>query len=211
MTLYPQGYADTLQPDCSFWQQCADGYYLIIPIALLLLGVLYILVDRMIFALAASRFDNALMQRMKDYIHENETESAINLCRKNNSAASRVVDKGVRMLGHPLGQITQAMTIAVDIEVCRLKAGGLRWLNFAALGAPLLGIAGAAAGTLHAVCDQLPQLQLFTPLATLLWGALAGVVAWGAAQYIKALINRARITLLETANRFVDILNEPAA
>lgn len=211
MTIYPQGYTDALQPDWTFWQQCADGYYLLIPIAVLLLAGIYVFIDRAIFAGAAARFDNALMQRIKDYIHENETESATNLCRKTNSAAARVVDRGVNLLGSPLAELSRAMLMEVDIEILRLKAGGTRWLNVAAVAAPLLGVAGAAAGMLRAAYDQLSTPFLITPLATLLWGAAVGLLAYSAAQYIKALTNQAHMTLLKTVKCFIDILNEPAS
>ena len=50
-----------------------------IPLALLALVCIYIFVERAIVIRAATRTDDTFMKRIRDYIHEGEIESALNL------------------------------------------------------------------------------------------------------------------------------------
>ena len=66
-----------------------------IPLAALALVSIYIFVERAIIITKASRVDDSFMKRIKDYIHEGEIESALNLCRSEQSPMGRLIAKGI--------------------------------------------------------------------------------------------------------------------
>ena len=69
--------------ELSIWNLCVEGGWIMIPIALLALVCIYILIERAIVIRKATRTDDTFMKRIRDYIHEGEIESALNLCRSN--------------------------------------------------------------------------------------------------------------------------------
>ena len=64
----------------SLWDLCLEGGWTMIPLALLLLLCIYVFTERCIVIAQASREDVNFMNRIRGYIHEGETESALNLC-----------------------------------------------------------------------------------------------------------------------------------
>lgn len=81
--------------ELSIWQLCLEGGWIMIPLAALALVSIYIFVERAIIITKASRVDDSFMKRIKDYIHEGEIESALNLCRSEQSPMGRLIAKGI--------------------------------------------------------------------------------------------------------------------
>ena len=72
-----------------------------IILGLLLVISIYVLVERSIVTYKASRCDENFMKRIKDYIHDGEIESALNLCKATGSPYSRLIAKGITRIGRP--------------------------------------------------------------------------------------------------------------
>ena len=105
----------------SLWQLCVDGGWIMIILALLLVISLYVLIERSIVTYRAARYDETFMKRIKDYIHDGETGSALNV--DNESTG--------------------------NLEVAALSKG-LPWLATTAAGAPMLGFLGTVTGMVQA-------------------------------------------------------------
>lgn len=198
----------------SVWSLCADGYYLMLPLLALLLVVVYVFIERAVFVGQACQTDNAFMQRITDYVHENEVESAVNLCRKTASPVSLTVQRGIDRLGHPETEIIATMEMGARMELSKLQSG-MQWLTFASYGAPLIGLLGASLGLARKMFDASFSIEtlsaLSTPIVTFIAGITVGLAAWIAAQYLTSRIKAARVNLLSTIERFMNILNTPAA
>ena len=80
-----------------------------IPIVLLSLVTIYIFVERLLVLRDAARQDNTFMQRIKDYIHAGDVESALNLCKKNPTPVARLIEKGITRLGRPMNDVLVAI------------------------------------------------------------------------------------------------------
>lgn len=196
------------------WTLCQAGEYFMIPLIVLLLIAIYLVIERGIFICGGARLDNTFLQRVKDYVHDNEIESADNLCRKNNTPASRTVAKGLALLGRPMADIYDYMTLHASIEISTLSKN-LKTLAFIAAGAPMLGLAGTFIGMLRAAFDMasgngFSPSALLMPFATFVAGLLIGFVALAAYLFLVSKMNRLKLTLNTTIARFLDILNEPA-
>lgn len=85
--------------ELSLWDLCLKGGPLMIVLALMSVISIYIFIERAIVINRANREDATFMQRIRDYIHEGEIESAFNLCRKNGSPYSRLIAKGISRIG----------------------------------------------------------------------------------------------------------------
>jgi biopolymer transport protein ExbB len=135
----------TTAPELSLWSLCLDGGWIMIVLAVLLVVCIYVFIERAIVIGSASRQDDTFMQRIKDYIHEGEIESAENLCRSTNSPYSRLIAKGISRIGRPMSDVLVTIENTGNIEVSALSKG-FTWLATIAAAAPMIGFLGTVIG-----------------------------------------------------------------
>lgn len=207
-------------PSLSIWQLCVEGGWIMIPLALLAVISIYIFIERTIVTYKASKLDDTFMKRIKDYIHDGEIESALNLCRSNNSPYSRLISKGISRIGRPMNDVLVAIENTGNIEIARLEKG-LPWLATTAAGAPMLGFLGTVIGMVEAFFNlasagtsaNIDVLAggIYEALVTTVAGLVVGIIALFAYNYLVACINRVMNNLESKTMEFMDLLNEPVA
>lgn len=190
-----------------------------IPLAVLALVSIYIFIERAIAVSRASRQDASFMQRIKDYIHEGEIESAQNLCRQTNSPYARMIAKGISRIGRPSSEVLVTIENTGNIEVASLSKG-LPWLATTAAGAPMLGFLGTVIGMVqafYAIASSGNTASIgdfaggiYTALVTTVAGLIVGIVALFAYNILVARINKVMNLMEARTMDFMDILNEPA-
>ena len=205
--------------ELSLWDLCLKGGVLMIPLAILSVICIYIFIERLIVITRASREDSSFMQRIKDYIHEGEIESALNLCKKTSTPYARLVGKGISRIGRPIHDVQAAIENTGNQEVAALGQG-LTWLATTAAGAPMLGFLGTVMGMVKAFFDIARQgssadistfsAGIYTALVTTVAGLVVGIIAMFAYNYLTARIDSVTNKLEERTTEFMDILNEPA-
>lgn len=208
------------QVELSLWDLCLRGGPLMIPIVALSLVCIYIFIERAVVISRANREDGTFMQRIRDYVHEGEIESAFNLCRKNASPSARLIAKGLSRLGRPVNDILVAIENTGNLEVANLSKG-LPWLATTAAGAPMLGFLGTVIGMVqafYAIASQGNSANIstfssgiYTALVTTVAGLVVGVIALFAYNYLVARINSVMNKLEARTMEFMDLLNEPAS
>ncbi len=206
--------------ELSLWDLCLKGGPLMIVLALMSVISIYIFIERAIVINRANREDATFMQRIRDYIHEGEIESAFNLCRKNGSPYSRLIAKGISRIGRPVNDILAAVENTGNIEIANLSKG-LPWLATTAAGAPMLGFLGTVIGMVqgfYAIAAEGNSANIatfssgiYTALVTTVAGLVVGVIALFAYNYLVARINSVMNLLESKSMEFMDLLNEPAA
>ena len=206
-------------PELSVWNLCLQGGWLMIPLAVLSLVSIYILVERAIAIHRASAEDASFMQRIRDYIHSGNFDSARNLCRSTDTPYARLIEKGISRIGRPMNDVMTAIENTGNIEVSRLERG-LPWLATTAAGAPMLGFLGTVIGMVQAFFQiasagnsaGISQFAdgIYTALVTTVAGLIVGVIALFAYNYLVARINRVMTGLEAKTMEFMDLLNEPA-
>lgn len=212
----------TIEPaaDLTLWQLCVKGGVIMIPLALLAIICIYVFVERLLVVNRASKHDDpTFMKRIKDYIHEGEIESALNLCRNSQTAYSTLIAKGLSRIGRPMQDILVTIENMGNIEIARLGKG-LPWLATTAAGAPMLGFLGTVVGMVqafHAMATSRAAATLatfadgiYTALVTTVAGLVVGVIALFAYNYLVARINSVMSLLEGKTMEFMDMLNEPA-
>lgn len=203
----------------SFWSLIMDGGYIMIPLAILLLVVIYVFTERCIVINRAARRDNSFMDRIRDCVHDGDIESAANLCKKTDTPYSRLVAKGISRIGRPMNDILVAIENTGNIEVANL-AKGLPWLSTTAAGAPMLGFLGTVVGMIQAFYSlasagtaaniTLLSSGIYQALVTTVAGLIVGIIALFTYNFLTARINSVMNRLEAGTMEFMDILNEPA-
>lgn len=194
------------------------GWLMIVLFVMLLLSI-YVLIERILVIRSAGKEDDSFMNRIKDYIHEGKIESALTLCRKTDTPAARMVEKGITRLGRPMSDITEAIENVGNIEIAKLEKG-LPILATTAAGAPMIGFLGTVTGMVKAFMSManagvnvdvnILSTGIYEALITTVGGLIVGIIALFAYNYlttqIKGIVNRMEMRIME----FMDILNEPA-
>ena len=203
----------------SFWSLVMDGGYIMIPIAILLIVVIYVFTERCIAISRAAREDSTFMNRIREYIHEGDIESAHNLCRKTDTPYSRLIDKGLSRIGRPMNDVLVAIENTGNIEVANLGKG-FPWLATTAAGAPMLGFLGTVTGMIQAFFSlanawtsadiTVLSSGIYQALVTTVAGLVVGIIALFAYNYLVARINKVMNALEARTMEFMDLLNEPA-
>ncbi len=206
-------------PSLSIWQLCVEGGWIMIPLALLAVISIYIFIERAIVTYKASKLDDTFMKRIKDYIHDGEIESALNLCRSNNSPYGRLISKGISRIGRPMNDVLVAIENTGNLEVAALSKG-LPWLATTAAGAPMLGFLGTVIGMVQAffaIANSGNAASIgdfaggiYTALVTTVAGLVVGIIALFAYNYLVARINKVMNLMEARTMDFMDLLNEPA-
>lgn len=205
-------------PTLSLWSLVIDGGYIMIPLAILLLVTIYVFIERSIVIGRAAREDRTFMDRIREYVHEGDIESAQNLCRKTDSPYSRLIAKGLSRIGRPMNDVLVAIENTGNIEVANLGKG-FPWLSTTAAGAPMLGFLGTVTGMIQAFFSMASagtsanitvlSSGIYQALVTTVTGLVVGIIALFAYNYLVARVNRVMNSMETKTMEFMDLLNEP--
>ena len=211
--------AQAAVPPLNLWSLSLKGGFIMIPIVLLSLVTIYIFVERLLVLRDAARQDNTFMQRIKDYIHAGDVESALNLCKKNPTPVARLIEKGITRLGRPMNDVLVAIENVGNIEVAKLERR-FTWIATTAGGAPMLGFLGTVTGMVRAFYSMAAAGEaadittlssgIYEALVTTVAGLVVGIIALFAYNYLVSRVNTVVNQLEASTMEFMDLLNEPA-
>ena len=205
--------------DLNLWELACKGGIIMIPLLLLSLLSIYIFFERLQVIRRAAREDNTFMERIKDYIHEGDIDSALKLCKKTNTPYSRLIAKGISRLGRPMNDVLVAIENVGNIEIAKLEKG-FPWLATTAAGAPMLGFLGTVTGMVKAFYNMasagnsadISTLSggIYEALVTTVAGLIVGIIALFAYNYLVSRVDGVMNQLESKTMEFMDLLNEPA-
>ena len=203
----------------SLWALSLKGGFIMIPLLLLSLLTIYIFVERMLALRSAAKEDATFMQRIKDYIHTGDIESALNLCKKNATPVARLIEKGITRLGRPMNDVLVAIENAGNIEVAKLERR-FSWVATTAAGAPMLGFLGTVLGMVNAFYSMASAGEaadittlssgIYEALVTTVAGLIVGIIAMFAYNLLVSRVSSVVNQLEASTMEFMDLLNEPA-
>ena len=204
----------------SLWSLVMDGGYIMIPLALMLIVSIYIFVERCLAISRASKEDSSFMGRIRDYVHEGDLESALQLCKQTDTPYARLIQKGVTRIGRPMQDVLVAIENTGNIEVAKLGKG-FTWLSTTAAGAPMLGFLGTVTGMIEAFYALamagtganiiVLSSGIYQALVTTVAGLIVGILALFAYNFLVSRVNRVMTGMETKTMEFMDLLNEPAA
>lgn len=208
------------QAPINYWQMATYGGPIMIVLALMLAFGVYLFIERLVTIKRASKEDRSFMNRIKDYICEGRIESALKLCREENTPSSRMVEKGISRLGRPMNDVLVAVENVGNLEVAQLEKGMVIMASISG-GAPMLGFLGTVTGMVQTFYNmslnssggiQLGDLSsgMYQAMVTTIGGLIVGILAYFAYNYMVSRVDSVVRNLEAKTMEFMDILNEPA-
>ncbi len=208
------------QPEeMNLWQMAKYGGPIMIVLAILLIVAVYIFIERAVTIHQASKEDKMFMNRIKDFIFNEDIDSAHNLCQKVNNPTSRMIEKGISRLGRPMNDVLVAVENVGNIEIATLE----KRMNILATisgGAPMLGFLGTVTGMVQAFYamtqnqDGVVHLMdlstgMYQAMVTTVGGLIVGILAYFAYNYLVSRVDAVVRNLEAKTMEFMDLLNEP--
>lgn len=169
------------------------GGWIMIVLAALSILCLYIFFERLGKFKKAVNKDVHFMDRICDYVKNGEIKSAVNFCQALDSPCSRIVEKGVSLVGRSKADIQAGMENAANIEIARLEKG-LSGISTIASAAPMIGFLGTVIGMVRAFWEMsnagnnidvsLLSGGIYEAMITTVGGLIVGIIALFAYNYL---------------------------
>ena len=196
------------------------GGWIMIVLALMLAFGIYLFIERMVILTKATKEDKTFMNRIRDYIKEVKIDSAIKLCRKEDTPAAHMIEKGITRIGRPMQDVQVAIENVGNLEVSILEKGLVLMATIAA-GAPMLGFLGTVLGMIQTFFNMAQNASgvieisslsegMYQAMVTTVGGLIVGILAMFAYNLLVSRIDRVVRQLESRTMEFMDLLNEPA-
>jgi biopolymer transport protein ExbB len=192
--------------------------WIMIPLFIMFAYTVYIFVERFFAIQRASKEEKNFMNNIRDFIHHGKIESAMALCKGNDTPLARMIEKGLTRIGKPLEDVSTAIENTGKLEIAYLEKGTPALATISGT-APMLGFLGTVIGMViafHAMAANPNNLNItdlasgiYTAMITTIVGLIVGIVAYFCNNYLITKITRL-VNMLETkSTEFMDLLHEP--
>ena len=192
--------------------------WIMIPLMLMLMWVIYVFVERWLTIRNASHEERNFMNNIRDFIHDGKLDSAVALCKGNETPLSRMIEKGLSRIGKPLNDISAAIENTGQLEVQHLEK---RLSSLATISgvAPMIGFLGTVTGMIsafhamaanpHNVDITLLSSGIYTAMITTVGGLIVGIIAFICYNMLVSQISAVVHNLEAKSTEFMDLLHEP--
>ncbi|MDP9078329.1 MAG: MotA/TolQ/ExbB proton channel family protein [Bacteroidota bacterium] len=206
------------QEDLRFGDLIMKGGWVMIPIGILAVLGLVIFFERYFTIRKASRNESNLMLQIRSSIVSGNLESAIAICRNNNSPLGRMLQKGLLRIGRPIKDIEGAIENVGKLEVAKLEKN-IGILGIVAGIAPMFGFLGTIAGVIKIFYDisKTDNISmgvisggLYVKMVTSAAGLFVGIVAYVCYHILNMMVDKVILNLETDAIEFIDLLEEPS-
>ena len=209
-------------PDNSIqlFEMAKSGGWIMIVLALMLAFAIYLFIERLVVLVKATQEDKTFMNRIRDYIKEGKIDSAIKLCKKEDTPSSHMIEKGITRIGRPMQDVQVAIENVGNLEISILEKGLVLMATIAA-GAPMLGFLGTVLGMIQTFFNMAQSASgvieisalsegMYQAMVTTVGGLIVGILAMFAYNFLVSRIDRVVRQLESRTMEFMDLLNEPA-
>ncbi len=203
--------------ELSILELAAKGGWIMIVLAVLSVMSIYIFVERFIAIRKAGKEDKLFMDRIRDYIKNNDVKSAINFCRITNTPGARIIERGISRMGKPASEIQSAVENTGNLEVAMLEKR-LPVLATISSGAPMIGFFGTVVGMVQAFWEMsnaggnidMGMLSggIYQAMITTVGGLAVGIISLFAYNYLVAKVDGVVNELEAKSLSFMDIVSE---
>jgi biopolymer transport protein ExbB len=204
----------------SVYDLALKGGWIMAILAVLSIIAVYIFIERYLTIKKASQDEKQFMNNIRDFIHNGRLDSALALCRNNESPIARMIEKGLTRIGRPLSDINIAIENVGNLEVARMEKN-LAGLATIAGAAPMLGFLGTVTGMVIAFYDMsmagnnidiaLLSNGIYQAMITTVGGLIVGILAYVFYNILVSRVEKLVFILELRASEFMDLLHEPAS
>jgi len=192
--------------------------WIMVPLFIMFAYTIYVFTERFLAIQRASKEERNFMNNIRDFIHHGKVESAMALCKGNDTPLARMIEKGLTRIGRPLEDVSTAIENTGKLEVANLEKQTASIATISAI-APMVGFLGTVVGMIvsfHAMAANPNNLNItvlaggiYTALTTTVAGLIVGIIAYIFYNYLVTKIARL-VNMLETkSTEFMDLLHEP--
>jgi biopolymer transport protein ExbB len=202
----------------SLLSMIGKGGIMMYPMGLLLVLSIYVLFERLLIIMKASKKNDGLMASLQGLIKQGNVQAARSLCLGQSSPEGAMLEKGVSRIGHPVSEIREAMNEAASVQLGNLERH-LNILNITGRIAPMFGFIGTIIGVVKIFYNislvgtvEISTIStgLYEKMISSASGLVVGVFAFVAYHWMNSLIDKLARRMEETKMKFFDILNEPS-
>jgi biopolymer transport protein ExbB len=202
----------------TLWELIQQGGFLMIPIALLSLITLFLFVERFIVLQRAGKSPDNLLNNVRDQIQSGKIDSALMLCKSNNTPDARMLEKGISRIGLTVDEIEKAMEGVGKKELSRIEKN-VGILAVIAGIAPMFGFVGTITGVIKIFYNISLQDNisigaisggLYEKMITSAAGLIVGILAFVLYHYLNYQVDRIAKRMEATGLDFIDMLHEPS-
>lgn len=195
-----------------------SGGVVMIPIGILAVLAFVIFFERYFTIRNASKNENNLMVQVRSSIVSGNLESAVAICRNNNSPLGRMLQKGLLRIGRPIKDIEGAIENVGKLEVSKLEKN-IGILGIVAGIAPMFGFLGTIAGVIKIFFDisttdnfSISTISggLYVKMITSAAGLTVGIIAYVGYHILNMMVDKVILRLETDAIEFIDLLEEPS-
>ena len=200
--------------EMNLWDMATKGGWIMIVLALLSVLCVYIFIERLVVIRKASKVDPVFMDRIHDYVRNDEMKSAVNYCRIANTPAANMIEKGLERIDRPASEVQAALENAGNLEVAKLEQG-LSVMATISSGAPMIGFLGTVLGMVRAFWEManagnniditLLSSGIYEAMITTVGGLIVGIVAMFAYNYLVSRVNDVANVLEAQTLSFMDL------
>ena len=202
------------------FEMAKSGGWLMVVLAIMLAFAIYLFLERLVVLVKATKEDKTFMNRIRDYIKEGKIDSALKLCRKEDTPSAHMIEKGITRIGRPMQDVQVAIENVGNLEVSKLEKGLVLMATIAA-GAPMLGFLGTVLGMIQTFFNMAQNASgvieiaalsdgMYQAMVTTVGGLIVGILAMFAYNLLVSRIDRVVRQLESRTMEFMDLLNEPA-
>lgn len=201
----------------SLWELIQKGGWIMIPIAVLSLVAVYIFVERLIVLGRAGKSPENLLNNVRDQIYSGNIQSALMLCKSNNTPDARMLEKGITRMGLSIDEIEKAMEGVGKKELSRIEKN-VGILAVIAGIAPMFGFVGTITGVIKifhniALADNISISLiaggLYEKMIASAAGLIVGIISFVLYHYLNFKADRIAKRMEATGLDFIDMLHEP--
>lgn len=203
--------------ELSILELASKGGWIMIVLAALSIIAVYIFVERFLAIRSAGKDDKLFMDRIRDYLKNNDVKSAINFCRNTNTASARMIERGISRMGKSATEIQTAIENTGNLEIATMEKR-LPVLATIAGGAPMIGFLGTVIGMVEAFWQMsnaggnidisLLSGGIYQAMITTVGGLAVGIIALFGYNYLVAKIDGVVNEIEAKSLTFMDIVSE---
>jgi len=206
------------EQELHFGDLLIKGGWVMVPIGILAVLGLVIFFERFFTIRNASKNDKNLMDMVRSSISNANIDSALAICRKNDCALGRMLQKGLLRIGRPIKDIERAMENVGKLEISKLEKN-IGILGIVAGIAPMFGFLGTIAGVIKIFYDisKTDNISmgvisggLYVKMVTSAAGLMVGIVAYIGYNILNIMIDKVSLKLETESMEFIDLLEQPA-
>ena len=192
------------------------GNIIMSVLAILSIFAIYILFERINTLNKAKKETPNFVSKIATLVADKREKDAIDICQKEDTIVSRMMEKGLKRIGEPLTEIHSAMENQAKLEVNKLESN-LTNLATISGAAPMIGFLGTVIGMILAFHDmasaggnidvEMLSKGIYTAMITTVAGLIVGIISFISYNFLLARVDKIVFNMEDSASELLDSLH----